>query len=313
MNSKIKMVGAAIDACASTVGCADTPDLLKDNLSTLGMAFEHIYKYSGATNDINGLTNYFTGMATHCKQIVNQTNMPIIIGGDHSCAIGSWSGVSAAVSESGNQLGLIWIDAHMDAHTPETSPSGNIHGMPIATLMGYGFPQFLSILHNNPKIDPKHIVIIGVRSFEGGEAALLKQLGVKVYYNYDVEDDGIAKVLQDSWDYLTSKVDRVGLSIDLDGFDPKDVPGVGTLEDNGIDFAKFLNSLSVFNWSKVAAVEITEGNCHIDNSGKTMNCIMDIIKQVLVCKQNIGLDDLAKNPYVAPGVGANYTNTTLYY
>ena len=281
MKRKTKLIGAAIDACAGTRGSADTPDILSKNglLKPLDLEFDKIVYYTGTRHDIPKLTSFFTELALLTQDAVLNNQLPIIIGGDHSCAIGSWSGIATALKDQ--SYGLIWLDAHLDAHTPEDSESGNIHGMPVATLMGEGYEEFLSILDNNPKLDPKNIVFIGIRSYEAAERKRLERLGVKIYYTEEVGERGFGEVFLEAWNELTSRVDKMGLSIDLDGFDPEFAPGVGTPANDGINFDDCIEVLSKIDKSKLIGVEITECNDHFDPSGKTIGCIAELLKVIL--------------------------------
>jgi arginase len=156
-----------------------------------------------------------------------------VIGGDHSSAIGTWSGAYHALNKQGD-MGLIWIDAHMDSHTPETSPTGNIHGMPLAALLGYGDPAFVNILDAQPKLKPEHLCLIGIRSFEEGEEELLKKLNVRIFYIEEVKERGLNVVMQEALKIASHGTIGFGISIDIDGIDPIDAPGTGTDVPNGI-------------------------------------------------------------------------------
>jgi arginase len=137
---------------------------------------------------------------TLAKQIANNVRQKksfSVIGGDHTSAIGVWSGVYDALHQQGD-IGLIWVDAHMDSHTPETTLSGRVHGMPLASLLGYGYPSLSTILHDAPKLKPEHVCLVGVRSFESGEAALLKRLNVRIYFMDEVKSRGIEVVMQEA-------------------------------------------------------------------------------------------------------------------
>lgn len=277
----MKIVGAAIDACAGTVGAADTPDRLQNNqFLKAGLKFDNILRYSGTRDDIDKLANYFTNLATLTKNSIVENRFPIVVGGDHSCAIGTWSGICSAYLDDGQDIGLIWLDAHMDAHTFEDSHSKNIHGMPVAVLLGEGESKFTQILKHQPKIKPENIILIGIRSYEAEEEMRLQRLGVKVYYTEEVNSRGFSAVFNEAWNNLCKKVDKVGLSIDLDGFDPKFAPGVGTPEENGINFTHCSAELAKVEINRLAGLEITEGNDYFDASGATMQCIVEIIQKI---------------------------------
>ena len=282
MQRAVRLYGAAIDACASTRGSADTPDILlsKNWLDPLKLNFEKVFYYKDGRHDIDKLESFFTALADRTRDAVLSDAFPIVIGGDHSCAIGTWSGIASALSEQKKSTGLIWIDAHMDAHTPEDSVSGNIHGMPLATLLGEGYSDLVGISGEYNRIKPKDTILIGIRSYEDAEKERLERLGVKIYYTEEVNRRGFVQVFQEAWATLDASADKIGLSIDLDGFDPQFAPGVGTAEPDGINFPDCLTALSFIDKAKLSGLEITEGNDHFDPSGKTMQCIVDIIREV---------------------------------
>ena len=294
-NKSITLVGAAIGICAGIEGCEVAPYVLKQALFNAGgLCFNEIIPYVGERNDIPVLRQYFTSLAHYTGSAIEDNKFPIIVGGDHSIAIGSWSGVSVALANRDETLGLIWIDAHMDAHTPETTGSGNIHGMPVATLLGYGYKELISILSDNPKIDPKNIILIGIRSYESGEAQLLAKLGVKIYYNHDVSSQGFGNIFNEAIDYLSNTVDKIGLSIDLDGFDPKYVPGVGTPVADGVHFNEFIDTLNNLNLEKIIAVEIAECNLLLDKTNKTIKSVVELLS-VLNSKIDMSDDRVSNN------------------
>lgn len=156
---------------------------------------------------------------------------PVVIGGDHSIAMGTWGGLVHALDLQ-RRFGLIWFDAHMDAHTDATSPSQNPHGMPAAVLLGHGRPAFRAAARG--LIRPDNLVQIGLRSYEDGEAALLARLGVRTIGIEEVRRRGLDAVLDEALAIAGAGTDGFGATIDLDGFDPADAPGVGLREPNGL-------------------------------------------------------------------------------
>lgn len=210
-------------------------------------------------------------MSNHC--------FPIVVGGDHSMAIGTWSGVTAAL-EAKKSFGLIWFDAHMDSHTPKTSPSMAIHGMPVAVLLGHGDPSLVNVQEIGQKIDPKHLVLMGVRSYEDGEATFLEKLGVKIFYIKDIQERGFDTLCQEALEIVRKGTQGFGLSIDLDGFDPQYAPGVGTPAPGGLNPQDVLSGLStLMNDTHCKALEIAEFNPSLDRQHKTLRLIEDIIRQ----------------------------------
>ena len=217
-----------------------------------------------------------TSIAQLAFQQVQNKQRFCVIGGDHSCAIGTWSGAASALE---GDLGLIWVDAHMDAHTFETTYTKNIHGMPVATLLGKGHETLISILTSNPKIKPERLCLIGIRSFEHEESQLLKNLGVTVYTNKDIEKYSLETLLIRAHEQVTRNTAGFGFSIDLDGFDPKYAPGTGTPVGNGIDANDFCRIVSRWaNDPKLIGFEIAEFNPHLDIDQITEKTMANIIR-----------------------------------
>lgn len=208
--------------------------------------------------------------------------MPVIIGGDHSSAIGTWSGVVSALGME-QDFGLIWIDAHMDAHTPETSNQGKWggwwHGMPVAAITGQGADEFTNLISPKQKIKPEHIVLIGIRSFEPGEEEYVRKNGIKCFMAEDIEQRGFQAIYDEAIEYIQNNCSGFGVSIDLDGFDPEDAPGVGTPEKNGVRahdaLAKFKG---LGKYPDFHGLEIVEYNPHNASDGRTRVLIHDLIK-----------------------------------
>lgn len=218
-----------------------------------------------------------TELANIVSPMIKENKSVCVVGGDHSCAIGTWSGVYAAMHEQGD-LGLIWIDAHMDSHTPETSESGRIHGMPLAVLMGYGFPTLTSVITYEPKLKPENVCLIGVRSFEKGEEELLKKLNVRVYFMDEVKERGFETVLKEAVDLVSKNTVKYGVSIDIDAVDPKDAPGVDVPEDDGIRGDALCNGLKdIINDPRLILTEVVEFDPGRDIEHKTEKLIADII------------------------------------
>jgi len=166
-------------------------------------------------------------LAHSVRQSLEAGHLPVVVGGDHSAAVGTWSAVAAALRGRG-ALGLIWIDAHLDAHTPETSQSQMPHGMPIAALLGHGPPALTQVADLLPKVAPQDLVLIGPRSWESAEAALLEALGVRVMGSDEVARRGFAACIGEAIERVTGRTAGWGISFDLDALDPRDAPGTGT-------------------------------------------------------------------------------------
>lgn len=206
-----------------------------------------------------------------------EQNQPfLIIGGDHSCALGTWGGVLNGLQQPG-KFGLIWLDAHMDAHTFATSPSGNIHGMPLAALLGRADKKLAAMYPCSDFIKPENLILIGVRSYEDEEYDLLKQAKVEIVFASQI--NGLARALIKAIDKLSLSCQAIGISIDLDFIDPDDAPGVETPAEGGIKGAELIEALAMINrHPKICGLEISEFNPEKDSKDKTLYLMKDIIE-----------------------------------
>lgn len=213
-------------------------------------------------------------------EVVASGNRPFcVIGGDHSIAMGTWAGAKRSLSEP-ERLGLIWIDAHCDAHTHETTHTGNVHGMPVAALLGYG-KEIYSCIGQKEPIRPEDIVLIGVRDYEPEERQLLKSLGVDVYEMEEVSQRGFEEVFAQALSKIRGATNKYGLSVDMDGIDPFHAPGVGTPVPGGINPVALYKALSTcYQDSKLIGLEVVEFNPHLDSDGKTLGCLSSCIRSV---------------------------------
>lgn len=228
------------------------------------------------------ITQLCERLANYTYQAINQQQFPIVIGGDHSCAIGTWSGIASALRKRQETLGLIWIDAHLDSHTHITTPSHNAHGMPAASLLGDGPELFTHIKGAFPKLLPEHICFIGIRDFESKEEIYMKKNGIRVYDIKEVKQRGLDIVLSEAVNNMRDKADFYGITIDIDAFDPSEAPGVNTPVKNGITTANFLPCLnSIRNDAKFIGLEIAEYNPNFDKGQKTPQLIAAILEQII--------------------------------
>lgn len=215
---------------------------------------------------LKAVTEASEKLASVVDEVIEAGSFPLVFGGDHSIAIGSLAGISKHYKN----LGVIWYDAHGDLNTAETSPSGNIHGMPLAVSLGIGHPDLTNIGGFAPKISPENIVIIGARSLDEGERALIRERGIKVYTMHEIDRLGMTKVIEEAITYLKDKTDGVHLSLDLDGLDPSDAPGVGTPVLGGISYRESHLAMEMLEESKlITSAEFVEVNPILDERNKT--------------------------------------------
>ena len=208
------------------------------------------------------------------KGEVEKGRFPLVLGGDHSIAIGTLAGVSKPYKN----LGVIWYDAHGDLNTSDTSPSGNIHGMPLAVSLGYGHQRLTSIGGYQPKVKPENVIIIGARSLDAGEREFIKEKGIKVYTMHEIDRLGMTQVMTETIQYLKENTDGVHLSLDLDGLDPDYAPGVGTPVVGGISFRESHLAMEMLAESGlITSAEFVEVNPILDIQNKTANVAVDLV------------------------------------
>lgn len=196
--------------------------------------------------------------------------MPIVIGGDHSLAVGSVAGTAAAASAAGAPLGLIWVDAHADMNTPETSPSGNVHGMPLAACLGRGPSKLVRIGGVEPSIAPERTVLLGIRDLDEKEKQMVHDSGVHAFTMLEIDQRGLYKVLQDALDLATADGAWLHLSFDLDSVDPRVAPGVGTPVPGGLSYREAHLIMETASGSEaLKTVDLVEVNPVLDTANAT--------------------------------------------
>jgi arginase len=213
-------------------------------------------------------------LAEKVDEVVASGSFPLVLGGDHSIAIGTLAGVAKHYQN----LGIIWYDAHGDLNTAETSPSGNIHGMPLAVSLGIGHPMLTEIGGYGQKVKPENIVIIGARALDEGEKELIRKKGIKVYTMHEIDRLGMTRVMEGTISYLSSKTDGVHLSLDLDGLDPNDAPGVGTPVIGGISYRESNLAMEMLSEADmITSAEFVEVNPILDDKNKTATVAVSLM------------------------------------
>lgn len=210
------------------------------------------------------------------KECAPTPEIPIFLGGDHSIAIGTVAGTASA-----GPLGLIWIDAHGDFNTPETSPSGNIHGMPLATLLGDGCEDLVNLGHPGPKLKPHEVAMIGVRDLDPQERERLAVSGIHVYTMRDVDELGMATVARRALSHL-NHLSRLHVSLDMDALDPSVAPGVGTPVPGGLSYREAHLLMEILAESRrVASIDVVEINPILDDRNRTAEVAVKLVASLL--------------------------------
>lgn len=283
----VNLIGAAWGLGASQAGCESGPGSLQSiamqrHLERHGVA--PVWEAMIRTPPTQGDT--LQTVIALCHQLADATEQSAaskrpfgVIGGDHSCAIGTWNGISRTLD---GPLGLLWIDAHMDAHTPASSRSGAVHGMPLACLLGYGDPALTTLGNRRPVLRPQDVSLIGIRSYEPEEMNLLNTLGVHIFPMSYVNARGLDAVMADALARVTANTANFGISIDLDAIDPADAPGVGTPEAGGIAGAELVAALARLSSDKTPlSLEIAELNPRNDPDQRTALLACELIAAAL--------------------------------
>jgi len=212
------------------------------------------------------------------RDALKQGHMPLVLGGDHSLSIGS---VAGAVEAMG-QLGCIWFDAHGDMNTEETTPSGNIHGMPLASLLGYGHADLVGLGGFSPKLLADHVVLVGARSIDLDERALILQSGMHVFTMADVDELGMSEVMKQAIAIATKGTNGVHLSVDLDGLDPMYAPGVGTPVNGGFTYREGHLAMEMLAAAGcVTSVDFVEVNPILDSENRTGRMAVELAASLL--------------------------------
>ena len=204
------------------------------------------------------------------EQALDKGRTPLVLGGDHSIAIGSVAGSSGHFARKGERIGLIWFDAHGDANTPDTTPSGNIHGMSLAVALGVGDPDLVNLGGRSPKVLARNTVLIGVRDIDTGEGEFLKKSGVNVYTMRDLDERGMRDVVDEAIGAAGDGTSGIHLSFDLDVVDPEDAPGTGTPVWGGITYREAHLAMEMLaDRAEIIAVDLVEVNPVLDTQNMT--------------------------------------------
>jgi arginase len=236
-------------------------------------------KKEGAAN-----SKYLKEITATCKtsaDLVMKTledgKVPLVIGGDHSVAAGTVSGVAKFFRRKNQKIGLLWIDAHTDMNTPDSSPSGNVHGMPLAALMGLGPAELGNIYEFSPKVDPENCVLIGIRDVDNFEKENIRKAGVQVFTMRDIDERGMRAVMEDALALASRGTAGYHVSLDMDWIDPEDAPGVGTPVWGGATYREAHLAMEIISdHGRMTSFEIVEVNPVIDERNQTADLAVEL-------------------------------------
>ncbi|SES36411.1 arginase [Salipaludibacillus aurantiacus] len=291
MNSKISIIGVPMDLGQNRRGVDMGPSVIRyagieERLKNLGYEVNDRgnidigrppqldVKNEDNLKDLEVVVEANQSLEEKVSEVIAEGDFPLILGGDHSIAIGTLAGVA----NKADNLGVIWYDAHGDLNTGETSPSGNIHGMPLAVSLGIGHPLLTEIGGYAPKIKPENVVIIGARSLDEGERKLIKEKGIKVYTMHEIDRMGMSKVMEEAIEHVSKNTDAVHLSLDLDALDPHDAPGVGTPVIGGPSYRETHLAMEMLAEKDIiTSAEFVEVNPILDNKNQTAEAAVGLV------------------------------------
>ena len=216
------------------------------------------------------ITQVCSALADRVEGALEAGHKPVVLGGDHSVAIGTITGISRYWKKRGKRIGVLWVDAHTDVNTPTSSPTGNIHGMPLAVLLGHGPKDLVALAGDTPALDARNVCVIGARDVDVGERAFIRETGLRVYTMSELDERGTATCVKEAIERCLDGAVGIHLSFDLDGVDPADAPGVGTAVPGGLNLREsHLICEKVASTKKVLGVEMVELNPVIDSENRT--------------------------------------------
>jgi arginase len=221
-------------------------------------------------------------LARTVEKACKQGKVPLVLGGDHSVAVGTVSGVSRALRTKRQSLGLIWIDAHADMNTPETSPSGNVHGMPLACCIGQGPRELTRLYGYAPKADPAHAVLVGVREVDQIEKPHVRKSGVRAFTMRDIDERGLPAIMKEAIRIASEGTAGFHVSLDMDAVDPVEAPGVGTAVRGGITYREAHLAMELICDARhMTSMEVVEVNPVIDQANRTAMLAVELVMSAL--------------------------------
>lgn len=220
-----------------------------------------------------------THLAVETRDTMDAGNIPLVIGGDHSIAMGTVSGVAAHFRKQNSDIGLIWFDAHGDMNLPSTSPSGNIHGMPLAHLLGHGDPDLSNILEQKPAVKAEKVVLIGIRDIDSNEREIIRNSGITAFTMRDIDELGMAHICRETLRIVNTDTAGFHVSFDVDGCDPSVMPGSGTLVPGGVSYREAHQLLeNCADTGRMTSMEVVELNPFLDQANVSAQRAVTLIQ-----------------------------------
>lgn len=296
--SHIAVIGAPLDLGAGRRGVDMGPSAIRvanlgSRIAGLGYEVEDLgnveVKQAESIPTGESTARYLHEIAFTCRRLAAMVEkvlaagkMPLVLGGDHSVAVGTVSGLSRHYRKKKKSIGVLWIDAHADMNTPETSPSGNVHGMPLACIIGYGPAELTRIYGYDPKADARNVVLVGIRDVDQLEKPHVKQSGVHAFTMRDIDERGLRAVMKEAIEIACAGTEGFHLSFDMDVVDPQIAPGVGTPVRGGITYREAHLAMEIVNDSgRMLSMEMVEVNPVIDERNRTAELAVELTMSAL--------------------------------
>ncbi len=296
--SHIAVIGAPLDLGQGRRGVDMGPSALRvaslnSRVASLGYVVEDLgnvpVDQAEASPEGEPRAKYLPQIAAACQRLagavegaLGRGSLPLVLGGDHSVAVGTVSGVSHYHRARGERIGLIWLDAHADMNTPETSPSGNVHGMPLACILGMGPAGLADMFEYRPKVAPERTVIVGLRDVDSEEKRRVRDSGVHAFTMREIDEGGLRRVMEEAIRLATEGAAGFHLSLDMDFVDPLDAPGVGTPVRGGATYREaHLAMEMISDCGVMLSMEVVEVNPVIDEANRTASLGVELIMSAL--------------------------------
>lgn len=294
LQKTIQIIGVPLDLGASRRGTDMGPSALR--IAGLGAALRRMGYQVAREDDISApametgtvedhqarfkpqILQVCAELARRVKQCLERGDFPLVIGGDHSIAMGTVSGVASYFRDRDEKIGLIWFDAHGDMNIPESSPSGNIHGMPLAHLLGHGDPDLMNIEGFGPKVEPRNVALIGVRDIDGDERQIIRDSGIHAYSMREIDERGMGEVIREALEFVNDGTAGFHISFDVDGCDPSVIPGSGTLVPGGVNYREAHLMLEYCaDDGRMTSLEVVELNPFLDHGNVSAERTLELI------------------------------------
>jgi arginase len=297
-HSRIAIIGAPMDLGAGRRGVDMGPSALRlagmnERIASLGYAVKDLGNVVVGQRESlpegHQKTRYLHQIAETCARLADlvasaasEGATPLVLGGDHSIAVGTVTGMSRPLRQQGKKLGLIWIDAHADMNTPDSSPSGNVHGMPLACCIGIGPAELTHLGDYSPKVDPANVVLVGLRDVDRAEKPYVQSTGVQAFTMRSIDEHGLQSVIKQAIGIASNGTAGFHLSFDMDAVDPSEAPGVGTPVRGGLTYREaHLVMETICDSGKMLSIELVEVNPVLDEANRTAVLGVELVMSAL--------------------------------